>query len=221
MDKQLLESDANLLASVYSEQRARHFHRYNKPMSIGHVACSLSHRMVYEDMVKRQVKRALIFEDDVVPQFDALHHIPQVLAELPSDWDTIYFGYDKNGASTSGATIKQFFYHALHALGMLKWNHSMVKNLFARPYSAHLHKAGYHDLLHSYGMSLKAAQTMIQLQTPIAFNADPAVAWAVSNGMLNAFITEPQIFMQEVQLNPDTYVSLIKENDSAALAPEG
>lgn len=214
MDKQLLETDANLLSSLYNEEKAKNFHRYSKPMTIGHVACSLSHRMVYEDMIKRNVKRALIFEDDVVPQFDALQHIPQILAELPENWDTVYFGYEKNGASTSGTTIKQYFYHALHAFGMLKWNHDMVKNLFAKPYSRHLLKAGYHDLLHAYGMSLRAAEVMVQLQTPIAFNADPAVAWAVSNGMLNAFITTPQIFMQEVQLNPDTYVSIVKEDDN-------
>lgn len=214
MDKQLLEADAALLAQLYSEEKAKGFHRYNKPMIIGHVACSLSHRMVYEDMIQRNIQRALIFEDDVIPQFDTLPLIPAILAELPANWDTVYFGYDKNGVSSNSTTIKQYFYHALHALGMLKWNHTMVKHLFAKPFSKHLRKAGYHDLLHAYGMSLNAAKVMVELQTPIAFNADPAVAWAVSNGMLNAYITEPQIFMQEVQLHPDTYISMVKENSN-------
>lgn len=218
MDKQMLQADDGTLAKQYCEKRAQSFHRYNKPMIVGHVACSLSHRMVYEDMIKRNIQRALIFEDDVIPQSDKLHFIPSILDELPSNWDTVYFGYNKNGVSSISTAIKQYFYHALHALGMLKWNHTMVKNLFAKPFSAHLRKAGYHDLLHAYGMSLKGAKVMVELQTPVAFNADPAVAWAVSNGMLNAFITEPQIFMQEVQLHPQTYVSLVKENSNKILS---
>lgn len=212
MDKRLLENDPQLLSSIYSEIKAKQYHRYSKPMTIGHVACSLSHRMVYEDILKRNVQRALIFEDDVVPQPECLQHLPKVLAQLPDNWDMLYLGYDKNGKPSHQGAMKQYFYHALHAMGLLKWNHTMVKHLYAKPYSSRLRKAGYHDLLHAYAVSHHAAQILVALQTPVAFNADPAVAWAVSNGLLKAFITEPQIFMQEVQLTPDTYISMIKED---------
>lgn len=60
---------------------------------------------------------------------------------------------------------------------------------------------------------VECGQSDGSLQTPIAFNADPAVAWAVSNGMLNAYITEPQIFMQEVQASP-RYLHLYGEENS-------
>jgi hypothetical protein len=86
----------------------------------------------------------------------------------------------------------------------------MISNLYAKPYTTFLKKAGYHDLLHAYGLSLNGAKKMIEVQTPIAFNADPGVAYAVSNGWLNAFISDPMIFLQEVQTSPDTYHSFIK-----------
>lgn len=210
-DKAELDNNPAELAKFYNEQRAKQLHRYSKPMTVGHVACSISHRMVYEDMVRNNFKNALIFEDDVVPDFEALQHIPEVLSELPADWDVLYWGYDKNGEAGFSEKIKQCYYHGLSALHLLKWNHTMISNLYAKPYSTFLRKAGYHDLLHAYGLSLQGAKKMIAVQTPIAFNADPAVAYAVSNGWLKAFISDPMIFLQEVQTSPDTYHSFIKD----------
>lgn len=210
-DKSELEKNPAELASFYNEHRAKELHRYNKSMTIGHVACSISHRMVYEDIVLNKYKNALIFEDDVVPDFDALKHIPEVLAELPADWDVLYWGYDKNGEAGLTEKIKQLYYHGLSAVHLLKWNHTMISNLYARPHTTYLKKAGYHDLLHAYGLSLNGAKKMIEVQTPIAFNADPAVAYAVSNGWLKAFVSDPMIFLQEVQTSPDTYHSFIKD----------
>ncbi|HSC52435.1 MAG TPA: glycosyltransferase family 25 protein [Phnomibacter sp.] len=211
MDKTLLEKDTDLLHSYYDEQKAKLLHRYNKPMVIGHVACSISHRMVYEDMVRNNYKNALIFEDDVVPDWAQLHHIPEVLAQLPADWDMLYWGFDKNGDFGWSERMKQLFYHGLSVFKTLKWNHTMIGNLHAKPYSSHLKKAGYHDLLHAYSLSLDGAKKMIELQSPIALNADPAVAYAVSNGWLKAFVTQPMIFLQEVQVHPETYHSFINE----------
>jgi glycosyl transferase, family 25 len=209
-DKHELENDTEALAKVYNESHAKSLHRYQKPMTIGHIACSLSHRKVYEHMLANGVKKALVFEDDVVPQFDALHHVPAILQELPPDWDMLYFGYDRNEKRTIAAQLKQYVYHLQYALGLMRWNHTMIRNLYARPYSKHLRIAGYHDLSHAYGITLKGATAMIEVQSPIAFNADTAIAWAVSNELIKGYITVPQIFMQEVQTNPDTYVSLVK-----------
>lgn len=210
-DKNILESNKALLNELYSEEKARMLHRYGKPMITGHIACSLSHRNVYEDIIKNNYRNALILEDDVVPDKYGLLRISEMLFSLPLDWELLYLGYNKNTRRHAANLLKQGFYHILSSLGLLKWNSTMIKNLHARPFSQHLNRAGYHDFTHAYAISQSGARKMMTVQTPIAFNADTALSWAVTNELLNAFITVPQVFLQEVQISPQTYQSLIDD----------
>ena len=59
--------------------------------------------MIYEDMLKNNYERVMIFEDDAVPDPSALHNIPGILAELPADWELLMWGWDKNGKAPAGA----------------------------------------------------------------------------------------------------------------------
>jgi glycosyl transferase family 25 len=211
VDKMDLNMEQLVKENIYSDTLAKKYNRYSKPMVIGHIACSLSHRKVYEDVVKNNYRRVLIFEDDVVPDFENLHFIPDILNELPDDWEMLYWGYEKNEVTNLSTTIKQLYYHFLHSIGFLKWNHTMISNLYPKKISAHINKAGFHDLLHAYSLTLSGAEKMIKVQTPVAFNADPAVGYAVMNGWLKAYTTTPKIFNQEVQIHPETYHSFIKQ----------
>jgi glycosyl transferase family 25 len=210
MDKCLLEADGDLVNELYNDAKSRRLNRYGNPMTIGHIACSYSHCMVYRDMLNRGFKKVLILEDDVVPMDSAIHHIQDVLNSLPEKWEILYWGYDRHDKWNMASRFKQGLYHLTSALGLLKWNHTMIRNLHARPYTQFLHKAGSHDLSHAYGISNNGAQKMLDIQTPVVFNADTALAYGIANGWINGFIAKPIVFKQEFEVHPDQYVSMIK-----------
>lgn len=184
-------------AGIYDESTARKLNRQGKAMSPGEIACSLSHLGLYKTMVENNWKRILIFEDDVVPDPAYLHLIPGALNELPDNWEFVYFGYLKHEKVTTGLLIKQFFYKIFSALGLMKWTYKMVCNLLPKPYSAHLKKAGFHDCLHAYAITLEAAKKLIAAQTPVVYRADDLAVALIMKGELNGFVTDPKFFNQE------------------------
>jgi glycosyl transferase family 25 len=202
VDKKTLDWDTIIEEKVYDDERARQLNRYGKGMIMGHIACALSHRKLYEYILENGYKRALIFEDDVVPIAETLSQLPAVVNELPADWEMVYFGYHKYEEPTSTLKRKQLFYKVLSHLGLLKWSPLMVSNLLPKPYSKHLLKAGFHDLLHGYAVSHTACKKLVEAQTPVVFNSDPLVTYLIMNGRLNAFITRPQFFTQSMFIDP-------------------
>jgi len=211
MDKNILQDDNAFLNEVYNDAKSRRLNRYGNAMTIGHVACSFSHCMVYKDMLDRGFDRVLILEDDVVPMETAIHHIHDVLQSLPENWEILYWGYDRHDKWNMASRFKQGLYHLTSALGLLKWNHTMIRNLHARPYTKYLHKAGSHDLSHAYGISKSGAKKMLEIQTPVVFNADTAMAFGIANGWIKGFISKPIVFKQEFEVSPHQYVSMIKD----------
>lgn len=52
---------------------------------------------------------------------------------------------------------------------------------------------------------------MLDIQTPVVFNADTAMAYGIANGWIKGYIAKPIIFKQEFEVRPDEYVSMIKD----------
>jgi len=202
VDKHTLSWDKVNEEGIYDDKKARQLNRYSKGMILGHIACSLSHRKLYEHIVEKNYNRVLIFEDDTVPLADTAHLLTASVNELPEDWEIIYFGYDRNETATPALKRKQAFYKVLSHLRLMKWSPLMVSNLLPKPYSTHLQKAGFHDLLHSYAISRSACKKLIPEQTPVVFNADPLISHLVMKGEINAFITRKKFFTQEQFLDP-------------------
>ncbi len=197
-DKLLLDEDRLRLDGTYDEQMARQLQRQGKSMNMGEIACSLSHRYVYEAVVKNGWKRVLILEDDVVPLYDVLAMLHEAILELPSDWELLYLGYLKHEIVSYGLKIKQFFYKIMSSLGLMKWNFTMVSHLLPRPYSEHLKRAGFHDCTHAYAITLDAAKKLIEAQTPVKYRADDLLSALIMKGDLKAFISMPKFFDQEI-----------------------
>lgn len=201
-DKQNLSWDQIIQEGVYDDEKAKKFNRYGKGMILGHLACALSHRSVYEYVLEKGYKKVLIFEDDVVPLYENLNKLPLAINELPEDWEMVYFGYAKNEEATPSLKRKQLFYKVLSPLGLIKWTPLMVNNLLPKDYSKHLKNAGFHDLLHAYAVTREACIKLVAAQTPVVFNSDPLISHLIMNGRLKAFITQPQFFIQEQLLDP-------------------
>ncbi len=196
-DKNLFTVDEVEKNGTFSETLARHHHRFGKTMKHGEIACSLSHRYIYEEVIKEGLTRVLIMEDDAVPDPSLLFNIPSVLLEIPEDCELLMWGWDKNGEEPGSAALKKGIYHVKHSLGRLKWNHKMIRNLFAKPFTAHLKKAGFHDYTYAYAISNSAASKLIKMQTPVQYIADNLLAHAATNELLNGYIVYPKLFLHD------------------------
>ncbi len=197
-DKLKIDYDTAKTDGTYDEQKAKKLQRQGKVLNTGEIACSLSHRMVYAAMIKNNWKKVLILEDDVLPIAENLAALPAALDELPVNWELVYLGYLKHEKVTTGLKVKQLFYKIISALGMMAWSYKMVSNFLPKPYSAHLKKAGFHDCTHAYAISLEAAKKLLAAQTPVVYRADDLLSATVMKGALQAFVTEPKFFDQEI-----------------------
>ncbi len=197
-DKLQLSFDKLKTTGNYDEAKARELQRQGKRLNPGEVACSLSHRMVYEEMIKHNWKKVLILEDDVLPLIENLDVLPEAVAELPIDWELVYLGYLKHEKITAGLKAKQLFYKISSALGLMKWTYKMVSNLLPKPFSVHLKKAGFHDCTHAYAVTIEGAKKLLAAQTPVVYRADDLLSSTIMKGELKAFVTVPKFFDQQI-----------------------
>jgi glycosyl transferase family 25 len=186
----------------YDEALALKQHPMSKKMRTGEIGCSLSHRMVYQDVLKNHYQRVLILEDDVVIDKKNISLFETIAAELPSDWQLWYLGFAKNETPPANATVKKLFYHLCYSLGLKsKLNHTVINNLYPVRYSAHLQKAGFHDCTHAYAISNEAAKILLKQQSPVQYTADNLLAFTVTNEMLRSFISVPRLINQQYQVD--------------------
>jgi glycosyl transferase, family 25 len=197
-DKLQLDLEKTKQDGTYDEEKARQLQRQGKALNAGEIACSLSHRMVYQEALKQNWKKLLILEDDVIAVTGQLNHLQTALKQLPPDWELVYLGYLKYEEVTAGLKTKQFFYKIASALGLMKWSYRMVSNLLPRPYSSHLKKAGFHDCTHAYAVSTEGAKKLLNAQSPVVYRADDLLSHTIMKGELNAFVTVPKFFDQEI-----------------------
>jgi glycosyl transferase family 25 len=183
---------------------------YFKPLNTGEIACSLSHRMVYQAMIDNNWQKILILEDDVVPDYEQLGSLAACLKELPPDWELLYLGYLKNEKITTGKRMQQFWYTVVAIAGFSKIPLKMVRNQLPRHFSPHLWRAGLHDCTHAYAISLSAAKKLLTAQTPVTYRADNLLTAGVLKGEIKAFASKVFLFNQEV-FTDKTHQSYIRE----------
>lgn len=196
-DKANFDVEELKAAGIYDEAAAKKIHRYNKPMNPGQIGCSWSHRCIYEDVLAKGYNRVLIFEDDALPEPSALQHTQQIVDELPKDADLLFWGYGDQYVPGKISRLTQLVYHVQHSLGLLKWNHTMISNLYPKPFSEHLFTAGFHDFTYAYAITREGAAKLLELQTPIKYIADNLLAWACTNKWVNGYITRNKVFLHD------------------------
>lgn len=183
--------------NIFSELLTRKHHRFSKTMMHGEIACSWSHRMIYEEMLANNYTRVLIFEDDAMPDEKILPLVPEILKEIPADCEVLMWGWEKNEVNNPTAVFKKMIYHIQHIIGGLKWNHRIIRNLYAKSFSKHLKKAGFHDYTYAYAINRSGAEKLVQLQTPIQYIADNLVAYAITKEIANGYIVWPPAFLHD------------------------
>ncbi len=196
-DKQQLNYEVAKTDGTYDDAKARKLQRQGKPLNLGEIACSLSHRNLYRAMLENNWQKVLVLEDDVLPIFDHSQVLQETLNELPENWELVYLGYLKHEKITAGLKFKQFFYRLKSALGLMTWSYKMVNNLLPKRYSKHLKKAGFHDCTHAYAITIDGAKKLMAAQTPVVYRADDLLSSTIMKGELVAFVTNPKFFDQE------------------------
>jgi GR25 family glycosyltransferase involved in LPS biosynthesis len=208
VDKRDVTKERLIADGTYDEKKAIETDRSGRAMTVGHICCSLGHRMIYERFLASDAKRCLVFEDDVVVNDVPDKQIISILENVPSDAEMIYWGWEAGGLRPGYGALKQVVYHLSHAFGFLKYNHTMIRNLYARPFNDHFHIAGKHLLGHAYMITRSAAETLIKWNTPIILNADNALMYAVMNGDLKAYVSRKKLFEQRSANSSDPLQTL-------------
>lgn len=212
IDKKNLNKENLISNNFYSEEEAIKNNRYNKPMKLGEIACSLGHKMIYEDVLKNNYTKVLVLEDDVFFNHKGFNIITSIIEQAKKvNWDILYFDYNKNESKKWFHPIKQILYHIQFKIGLLKWNHTVINNLFAKKYSTNLKFAGYHDYTSAYAINKVAAKILLEIHSPISFPSDHALAHCITNNYLKGFIVVPKVFIQKSQNNAKTYGSYVED----------
>ncbi|WP_243337774.1 glycosyltransferase family 25 protein [Anaeromyxobacter soli] len=181
---------------VYDDRAARRAHRYGRSITLGHIACVLSHARIWRRMLDEGHERVLVFEDDAEPIPEAIGLAPAVLEQLPPTFELVYLGYKGREAVTARRRLDQAAYVALGALGLIRWSAREAMNLLPRPYSDNLRRAGRHDHTHAYALSRSAARKLLASQQPVVLNVDTGIGRLVLRGELEAYVSEPKLFRQ-------------------------
>jgi len=203
VDKNELDTETISRNYLYDKNTSLAIRQVFKELNTGEIACSLSHRNIYQAMIDNKWKRVLIFEDDVVPDLHTLPMLFNCLKELPDNWDLFYLGYLKNEKVTVRRKLKQFWYKIMGLMGFSRMPLKMINNLLPEKFSNSLLKAGFHDCTHAYAISLEGARKLLQAQTPVKYRADNLLSVLVLKNQLNAYISKSNLFNQEIFISPD------------------
>jgi glycosyl transferase family 25 len=178
----------------YDDEAARK--RYGRSLSRGQLGCALSHRQIYADIVDRQLDRALILEDDALPNVENLSSVDSVLAQLPSDWDFLYL-YALRARETPWLDWKiRYMYPMLNAFRIRRYPMAAIRREHSRRYSPNLRVAGQHWSAIAYAITRSTADRMLRLQTPVTTVADDVTRMICATDGLKAFVSVPNLFAQ-------------------------
>ena len=211
VDKNELDADTINHNYVYDKNASLAVRHVFKELNNGEIACSLSHRNIYQAMIDNQWNRILILEDDVVPDYTTLPLLFSAVKELPANWELFYLGYLKNEKITVGRQLKELWYKIMSQLGLSRMPFNMVKNRLPKNFSASLLRAGFHDCTHAYAVSLEGAKKLLEAQTPVKYRADNLLTALILKGQLKAFISKLFLFNQEIFIDK-TDQSFIRPN---------
>ena len=196
VDKEEVTLDSLKQQGVYSTAGYQEIYKRQEDMNLGMLCCTLGHLKVYETIIANQHKKVLIFEDDVFPITENLPLFPAITAELPTDWELFYLGYEGREGFGWKQKVKRLYYMTFPFHTSLRLSRHIYSNYYARPLSPHIARAGFHDCLHAYGVTLECAKKLVAQQTPVIYNSDNLVSYAIATEKIKGYIVQPKLFNQ-------------------------
>lgn len=186
------------IAEVYDEQAALHHRTGSRRLHASMIGCFLSHRRAWQEVRRGQHPSAIILEDDAmpVPGFHPATAV-QAVQELPADWDLLYLGVRGQRLPPIGHGLKRCLFLPLARLlfpGKYRFSLAEYGRLYQRPFSAHLHHAGYHQGTHAYAVSRRGAEKLLGFPGRISAPPDAFLGDQIMAGKLNAFALREELF---------------------------
>lgn len=159
------------------------------------VACSMSHKAIYQDIINNDYSKVLILEDDALLERENLVYWDSIQRQLPASWDLLYLGYEWKYDKTPFDYFKRnYVFPTLNFTGIKKYNLNLIKNGYAKPFSANLLSAGTHAGTHAYAITRKGAEILLKEQSPVNCNPDLLFWKPAMEKRINAYSCKPQLF---------------------------
>ncbi len=201
-DKQETSLEKLKSSGLYTTENYRVFYKKPSDINLGMLCCSLGHLHIYENIVQNGYGKTLILEDDVVPQ-TGLADFPQIVAELPADWEIFYLGYEKNESGGWTKKIKQAFYKTFNTHAQLNMSKQIYSNYYPRKISKQIARAGFHDCTHAYSVSQAGAAKLLTRQKPVSFHPDNLLSYMIATGEVKGYISRKKLFNQLSAFNQE------------------
>ncbi len=198
IDKRSLDYEKVIRDGLYDDSTHRKTKRTSRSMALGEVACALSHKAIYQDILDSGYQKVLILEDDVLPLYEKLRTFKEVIKELPKDWEVLMLGYEGEKLPTLKYKLQIKIYCLYHYLYLFKWQNvskQWIKEICLSPYSDHLYSQGKVMGAYAYAMTSSAAKKFIQYQTPIILQADRIFNYYKAARGLRYFIARQRLFI--------------------------
>ena len=196
VDKQLTSLEELKSRGLYTTDAYRKFYKKPAEIPLGMLCCSLGHINIYNHIIENKFSKTLILEDDAVPVMKELEKFPEIIKELPDDWELFYLGYEKHEHAGMKGTLNRLFLTLFPHHAQLKLNRRVFKNYYAVPVSPLIAKAGFHDCTHAYAVTLDGACKLKEHSLPVSSHPDNLLAYLNCSGILAGYISRTKLFNQ-------------------------
>lgn len=163
---------------------------FKRELGLGEIGCAISHRKCYEEIIKRDLKEAIILEDDAVFNEELIEFLKHI-DELPKDLELLLLGHYKQMYYDDGFMIDSPYYRKYSKVVANKWK---IRRL-----------VGGGNGTHGYLITNDGAKKLSKLMNKIYLPAD----WYTNNDKhTNVYALFPTIINPDLaefsstQLNP-------------------
>ncbi len=198
VDKLDLDYDELIAEGIYDEEKHHRLQRTYRSLSLGEVACALSHCRIYEDAMRRGYERILVLEDDVAMLGKNLAAFKAALTELPGNWEFLLLGYYCERYPGPRTERKRRFYQACQYLRLFNWHRvsrHYIDELPMRDFSDRLWCMGKTAGGHAYALTRAACRKFVEFHTPVFLPADRVFYYYSAGHDLNAYALKEQLFV--------------------------
>lgn len=193
---------------LYDDKKHRATKRTRRSMSIGEIACAMSHRDICQNVVDNGYKRVLILEDDVLPIYENLRKFKSAIDELPEDWELLMLGYYGEKLPTLKYRIQTSVYMLYHYLHLFNWHKvgvEVIRKTCLSYYGQHLYTLGKMLGGHAYAVSNEGARKFVNFQKPIIIQADRVFNYYDDTSSRKAFAVRDKLFTLS-ELSKKSYI---------------
>lgn len=197
IEKRLKELGASyeIVDGIYGDDK-RVIERYNDSLAIkehgksllfGEKGCALAHALVYEKIVKENIKYSVILEDDIILPDNFLEIVEREIDKKNKKWDWLSFDYRYIGFDflrvwfyANYIRTKQnplfFLYACLKTPYIVSFSmFELVRDIFARKFNFYSGAKRFYRPLYNAGayiLTLDGAKKLLPFTNPIRFTAD-------------------------------------------------